>query len=188
MLPLYEFTTPESATLSTDYYIRQNACRTDTYTTEMVLKSQKLHVPHAHTMGDVLSFSCEPTSYLQSAHPQVRRTVLIPTDTLVLYAGHKEALIVRLTSPTKGGYCDPIYVAREPITGATISFLCMDDMHAVTQALAKGYQLEPFYTLYREIEIVGRVRSAEDWRTVAQTASCGHCRNWMRPVSLLEEE
>jgi hypothetical protein len=182
-LPLYTFTESEDpAAIPVPFYIRQNAYRTDTYSLDLVLKSQKLHVPHAHQMSDVLSFSCEPHSYLLGAHPQARRFVQVPQDTLLLCAGVREALLVRLTSTTKAGYCAPIYRILDPATTAPLAFTCADDINKITDALAAGHTLEPFYTLYRHIEIIGRIKDASDWRRVMQMASFGECQNYVKPA------
>jgi hypothetical protein len=181
MLPCYApIVNPADADIVTHHYVRQNPWSTGTYTLDHVLQSQKLHIPFAHSADYVAQFAANP---LKVALPRESNLLMsLPVGTSLVCAGKKQAILVRLNGQTTAGHCSPLYITSEPKR-----FLTPYNQAEICVAMDQGLTLTPFYSLYRDIEVIGQIVNVPDWRCIAQMGSSGHCTTYFHRL-LLEQE
>lgn len=167
-------------------FVRQNPWKTNTYSVYFGLYSKKMHIPFAHG----------PEMTIQNAPPKSQFAISLAIGDIVVCVYKDYYLLVRITSEVKRGIIDPVCIGldveehyRNPIEyGSGIKeFLikrtyvypdsdALDDVlvDGVKDALQRNHIIEPFYGLYRDIEIIGRIVGGFDHHlTIASTASSG---------------
>lgn len=169
------------ATHTSIAYFRQNPWKTDSYNPYLTILSKKLHIPFAH--GPHMSSSNAPQQAQLGISLQVG-------DIVTCVFGSRRGLLVKITSGVKQGYIDPLYIAcdaydhfdtpadyasgiKSVISSKTYKDANNDVVNGVDWALENELILQPFFGLYRDIEIVGIIDGVDDWRNIAGMSSSG---------------
>jgi len=173
-------------------YIRQNAWRKIAKPLDAVKTSLCIHVPHAHTKQDVDDFRTNPASL---THAHARLVLSIPIGCTVLIPNGSVGLLVRFTSGALAGTIDSLKIASNRKTCGHTEILkscaeCLDSIDRVLsspseaviqQRVQQGQTVEPFWSIYRTVEIVGDVDyNGVNGRTMAGMDSAGRWEHfWM---------
>lgn len=185
----YTLTHDSDFTIESVAYVRQNPYAKMKDILGAVEKSKKVHIPWAHSYGDVELFRNEHDIRNER---YAKKVVGLPVDSLVLIPDGKKGLLVRLTSETKTGVIEDLCVASREKTcehkgmpirsgcngcrDAICSVFCSDDLESLQKWLREGCTITPFWSLYRECELVGTASWEDtDGRSVAGPDSFG---NW----------
>lgn len=170
---------------------------------------RKVHCPHGHTQHDVEAYEADPSAFNKNYAQHFPR---FPTGSLLIIAEAKkdEALLVRLVSDTQTGIFDPFILVRRavrscghPMTSPDCAD-CKDSVvqihgrydvskHQLLDHMLDGCVAEPFHTLFRDVEIVGRVRLTGDDAAAVRHYVCS-CQASLKktgidvPAALIIEE
>jgi hypothetical protein len=170
---------------------------------------RKVHCPWGHTLQDVEAYEADPAAFNKKYAKHFPR---FPTGSLLLLAEAKkdEALLVRLTSETRtGGFHYFILVrralrscghpmTRPDCTDCSESIVRVYNRYEVTKDQLHRHMLdgciaEHFNTLFRDVEIVGRVRLTGDDAAAVRHYVCA-CQASLKttgidvPAALIVEE
>ncbi len=185
----YILTHSNDCDLQSVAYVRQNSHTKMKDILGSVQKSNKIHIPYAHTKGDIELFTEEHDIRDER---YAKKVVELPIGSVVLVPDGKKGLLVRITSETKTGVLDHLCVASsvktcehqgKPIrsgctdcSNAVRSVFCTDDTATLQKCLREGCTIEPFWSLYRDCEVLGVGEYPDtDGRSVAGPDSFG---NW----------
>ena len=160
-------------------WVRQNPWKTNTFNPNITLHAKKLHIPFAYG----------PAITQENAPEQSQYALSLKIGDIVICAYASCALLVRITSEVKRGVMEPILMALNPVEhyqnpteyGAGIGGFFLKtpyqthgmEVDGVADALENNYIIEPFFGLYRDIEILGEIVDVEDWRKIVGMASSG---------------
>jgi hypothetical protein len=178
-------------------YIRQNCNKKNDDPLGSVQRTNAIHVPWAHTEQDTIEYQQDPQAFLEKTK-YARICVELPIGSLILIPSGKKGLIVRLTSDVKSGimnsYCTavtPRTCGHKYVCGKHRCAQCGDsvqevfdpsDAQKLSEHLKKGHLIEPFYSLYRDIEIVGEADyNGVDGRSMAGLDSAGKWQRYWAP-------
>jgi hypothetical protein len=182
-------------------YIRQNPWEKIYDILESVKVSNKLHIPYAHHRDTVHAFQTERTTFLRSIPEKHRSPVdtftKLPIGTIVLVPNGVKGLLVKLKSEIKGGILDSLCLVCSPRTCGHIyvhhgglCHPCHDSVRDVPDSryavklrahLAAGYLIEPFYSLYFDVEVLGHVDyNGTNGSKIAQPASMAQKVNYWK--------
>jgi hypothetical protein len=181
-MPTY-FPTDSPSDITCLAYCRQNCFKNnqdkDRDVLEIVKTSNKLHCPWAHTKQSVDDYLASPEGFRENnsgySHSSFIDLFLsLNVGDLVLVPNGNNELIVRIDSATKAGIMPGIALAREPTNcghpylrhqHATKTHSRCDVCSVVgvfpsnsgklQQYLMSGKNIEPFYSVYRDVTIVG---------------------------------
>lgn len=179
-------------------YIRQNCYKKNDEPLDSVLRGNTIHVPWAHTKEDIIEYEQDPEAFL-SRKKYAKTCVDLPTGSIVLIPNGKKGLIVRLTSGVKTGVMNSLCTAvshrdcgHPLVRGGHRCHECNEsiqevfnpsDVQKISAHLKNGHVIEPFWSLYRDVEVIGDADySGIDGRSVAGPDSAG---NWRRYWSLV---
>ena len=169
------------ATYTSVAFVRQNPWKTNTYTPFITIHSKKLHLPFAH------GYSITN----ENAPDKAKLGMELQVGDIVVCAYSECALLVRITSEVKRGQIDPIYMILNPeehyktpaeygsgIVGFTLKAPYEGGdkdslIDGISYALDNDYILEPFFGLYRDIEVIGEITEVRDWRKIVGMSSSG---------------
>ncbi len=144
-------------------YIRQNPWK-KCPNGVLLLRNNKLHLPWAHDYNAVRRFQ-ENGEVVERWSKVVAE---LPVNCVAYIPGEYWGCLVRIKSEVKAGLVPNVYVVRDAktcqhpyIIGACD--VCKGSILEVTNGdplphLEKGHILEPFWSLYREIEVMGNVQ------------------------------
>jgi len=169
-------------------YMRQNCNRKNKDPCGSVLRGKTAHIPWVHTKYDIEEYEQDPTFLQRTKYANIGAE--FPVGSLVLIPDGKGGLIVRLTSDVKSGVMGSLCSAVSPRScGHPLvrgKHRCVDcgqsvqevfdpsDSQKVTAHLMKGNLIEPFWSLYRDVEIVGEADyNGVDGRSMAGIDSAG---------------
>jgi hypothetical protein len=169
-------------------YMRQNCNRKNKDPCGSVLRGKTAHIPWVHTKHDIEEYEQDPTFLQRTKYANIGAE--FPVGSLVLIPDGKGGLIVRLTSEVKSGVMGSLCSAVSPRScGHSLvrgKHRCVDcgqsvqevfdpsDSQKVTAHLMKGHLIEPFWSIYREVEIVGEADyNGVDGRSMAGIDSAG---------------
>lgn len=169
------------ATHTSIAYFRQNPWKTDTYNPYLTIISKKLHIPFAY--GPFISSENAP----QQSQLGISLNI---GDIVTCVYGSRRGLVVRITSEVKKGFISPLYIASDfnehyqlPAAydsgvKSVVSRIPYKDspgsvVDGVKWSLENNFILQPFFGLYRDIEILGIIDGVDDWRNIAGMASSG---------------
>jgi len=157
-------------------YIRQNSWRKNTDIIKILRVTKKMHTPWAHTKAAVDRFLENPTGFLESmdrGKGMVKIVMELPIGSPVLVPNGNRGLLTRITSEMKTGVIEGMCIACSPrvcghsnMCGANGCAVCDEsirevfhtsDIQKIDRHLKDGNILEPFWSLYRDIEIIGDV-------------------------------
>jgi hypothetical protein len=176
--------------IQTVAYIRQNCWRKIDDIFESVIKSKRLHIPWAHTKSRVdMVINGEDIALNNKGGRYVNIAKNLEVGSLVLIPDGKKGLIVRITSEIKADIFDSICIACRPrscghthVTGcdgcrsSIVEVFNPSNVEKLVRHLKAGCLIEPFYSPYRDVEIVGEADfNGTDGRSVAGPDSAG---NW----------
>ena len=172
-------------------YVRQNPWEKLADKFDSVKNSNKLHMPWGHTIDHVELFSRDPLAPFDSSLQggSYRKVFYdFALDSVVLIPNGKSGLLVRIKSPVKAGKIETLCVAcsdrtcghRNKISSCDLCRQSVQevfnpsDKEQIIGHLSKGHIIEPFYTLYRDVEIVGDADyNGVDWKTLASINAVG---------------
>jgi len=175
-------------------YIRQNpwSKMEDDYKMNSVRLHRKFHIPWVHTKETVAKYLENPGGFQPELngdiHGYAKICIGLAVGSLVLIPNGKIGLIVRITSDVKAGVIDSLCIACSPRTcghsnvhGSHSCPTCSTSVQEVfsssnTQKIIKylknGCNIEAFWSLYREVEIVAHANyDGTDARKIAGMAS-----------------
>ena len=178
---------PVATLIMTIAYIRQNCWRKIDDIFESVSKSKRLHIPWAHTKADVDFGGASREKGARYAN--IAKNLEI--GSLALIPDGKKGLIVRITSEVRSGAFDSLCIACEPracghvnvgdceaCRSSIVEVFNPSNAQKVLAHLRAARIIEPFWSLYRDIEIVGEADfNGVDGRSIAGPDSAG---NWPR--------
>lgn len=156
---MYSPCAESDATLIATHWVRQNPWaadvypdtgnRTEFYPLDFVRITGKIYIPHTH-----------PTD---TNAPELQKAMCIanaPVGSIVVVAGKRQALLVRLTSGCNRGHMAPLAYTTDPY----VVFLNTDAAR-ILPAVAAGRPVQPFVTLWRAVEVIGEVApsTVADW-------------------------
>jgi hypothetical protein len=175
----------------TDGYVRQNCNKKNEDPLGTVRRSDVLHVPWGHTKADIEEYQRDPVAFFSSHGGRYAKACVdFPEGSLVLVPNGKKGLIVKFKSGVKLGVISSLCIAVYPracghvnVCGGRRCSICDESIQEVfspldTQKLCAylkaGLILEPFWSIYREIEIVGEADyNGVDGRSMAGQDSVG---------------
>ncbi len=143
-------------------YVRQNAWQKTRNFLDLVLQTKKIHAPHGHQKKDVTLWDTEKSitsQYAMTLHS-------LENGNVVLIPNGNHGLLVRIKSSTKAGMIlGAVIVLRETATlGAesytdedVVAIVSSNDTETIAKFIEKGKKITAMYSLYRDIEVVGRV-------------------------------
>ena len=184
--------------MQTVAYIRQNCNKKNKDPLDTVQRGNTIHVPWAHVKQDIIDYEQDPEGFL-SRTKYARTCVELPIGSVILIPDGKRGLIVRLTSGVKAGIMSSLCTAVTPrncghslVRGGHRCSECHDsvqenfnpsDLQKISAHLKSGHLIEPFWSLYRDIEIIGEADyNGIDGRSLAGPDSAG---KWSRYWSLV---
>jgi len=193
--PVYVPST-DSSNIESSVYVRQNAWKKIEDILETIEQSKKIHLPHAHTKGDIELYN----ESKKINHMFAKNIANLPIGTIVLIPNKKNGLLVRLTSEVKSGILDNLCITvKSKVCGHEYTRStndcknCSDaiesifnplEVNRIQSFLKKGNSIEPFFTLYRDCDIIGKADyNGIDGRSLAGMDSVG---NWSRYWKLKE--
>ena len=181
-------------------YVRQNPwrCLTDDGY-ENVRISKKIHIPWSHTKNGVEEFRADPEKFITESRgaKYIQRCLAFPIGSTVLIPNGRQGILVRIVSEVKAGIIDTLYVTRvervchHTITNSGECLACHNSVSGVykysdslglQENLKDGYIIEPFYSLYLDVEILGDADyNGKDGRKMAGMESVGNMEQyWSR--------
>jgi hypothetical protein len=184
--------------MQTVAYIRQNCNKKNKDPLDTVQRGNTIHVPWAHVKQDIIDYEQDPEGFL-SRTKYARTCVELPIGSVILIPDGKRGLIVRLTSGVKAGIMSSLCTAVTPrncghslVRGGHRCSECHDsvqenfnpsDLQKISAHLKSGNLIEPFWSLYRDVEIIGEADyNGIDGRSLAGPDSAG---KWSRYWSLV---
>ncbi len=135
--------------LAATHWVRQNPWAADVYPLDFVRLTGKIHIPHTHNTD--------------TNGPELQKAMCIanaPIGSIVVVAGKRQALLVRLTSGCNRGPMSPLAYTADPF-----HVFPNTDAAQILPAVAAGRPVQPFVALWRAVDIVGEVDPATvaDW-------------------------
>ena len=179
-------------------YIRQNCNKKNKDPLDTVLRGNTIHVPWAHTKQDIIEYEEDSEEFL-SRTKYAKTCIELPNGSVILIPDGKKGLIVRLISGVKTGIMSSLCTA---VTTRNCGHLlvrgghrCNDcdtsiqenfnpsDVQKISSHLMSGHLIQPFWSLYRDVEIIGEADyNGIDGRSLAGPDSAG---KWSRYWSLV---
>jgi len=137
---MYRLCTDADATITSTHWVRQNPWDTD-YPLDFVRITGKIYIPHTHA-ADVNAQELQKALCIANA----------PIGTIVVVAGKRQALLVRLTSDCTRGPLTPLAYTADPYT-----VFLNTDAARILPAVAAGRAVQPFAALWRRVKVIGEV-------------------------------
>jgi hypothetical protein len=179
--------------IKTNAYIRQNCNSKNADPLNTVRRGNTIHVPWAHTKQDITEYQEDPEAFLKRTK-YAKTCVELPIGSVILIPDRKKGLIVRLTSGVKTGIMSSLCTAvTHRICGHTLVIggrRCHEcdasvqenfnpsDVQKISAHLKLGHLIQPFWSLYRDVEIIGDADyNGIDGRSLAGPDSAG---KWSR--------
>jgi hypothetical protein len=192
-LPWYDpVQTYDESDLTSTLYVRQNPWKKSENVFEGVWLTRSLHVPHAHSRSACIAYLENPQEFCEQASRYARLVMDAPEWTIVLVPNGGAGLLVRIRSEVSCGHLSNIVIATqmgirtcghqfaecggscEACDYSILEVLHSNNTRALQSYLSQGHHIEPFYTLYRKVQILGRAAyHNEDGRRFAGPASAG---------------
>ena len=201
-LPWYDFVqTYEESDLTSTLYVRQNPWKKCENVFEGVLNSNSIHIPHVHSRSACIAYDKNPEQFYESITKYAKLVMNAPDWTIALIPNGGAGLLVRICSDVQIGPLSSLAVASqmgirtcghqflESICGSCaecdnsiIEVINSKNISAIHRYLSAGHHIEPFYTLYRKVQILGMAAyHDQDGRRIAGMASAGtHNLFWKR--------
>lgn len=186
-----QYSHPHSIAVS--HFIRQNPWTRLADPIAFVKATRKLIAPYAHTREQMLAYNADPMLYKKLCRVATRTFLAIPTGAYVIVPAGGEGLLVRVISETKPSHSPEHYVAHRRTCHVEFTEGCdicdnsveeIIDASGVIPALNRGATVEPFWTLERDVEILGALDIAgRDWRHFASPASIGAIASYWAPTN-----
>jgi hypothetical protein len=170
---MFSFVPSSSPTLiKTSISIRQNPWQKGSDILDIVRKSNKIYIPNLHTKDAIAEYNENPQQQSTTPLTQVSKNVIdLPIDSLAIIPNHNKGLLVKITSPVKSGIIETACIARSlrkcgHVHVSNNCNSCKDSIRDVfdssnvnkfTAHLKSENIIEPFYTLYRDVTIIGDV-------------------------------
>ena len=179
--------------IQTNAFIRQNCNSKNSDPLGTVRRGNTIHIPWAHTKPDIDQYEQDPVNFL-SGRKYAKICVDLPIGSVILIPDGNRGLIVRLTSGVKTGIMSSLCTA---VTHRTCGHILVRggrtcdecdrsvqenfnplDVQKISAHLNKGHLIQPFWSLYRDIEIIGDADyNGIDGRSLAGQDSAG---KWSR--------
>jgi len=146
--------------------IYQNAWNKTTSILDIIRKTNKIFIPYIHTNEDITNYEKNP----EDIHKYSKIAIDFPINSMILIPNGKKGLLVRITSPVYSGNIDYLCISCSPRkcghTFVSHCEICKDsikevfdssNMNKIHNNLKNNNIIEPFYALYRHVEIIGDV-------------------------------
>jgi hypothetical protein len=166
----YEPSTAETNMKSVGY-IRQYAWEKCPRGVDIAISLEKIHIPKAHCENIVNTYSQTGELDIQRVRLKsiAKAAMNMPLNSVAYIPGihGSDGALVRLISNVKGGFLASPYVIRrarrcEHQYVNSDCEICENSIvkldNRFDNCLNQGYIIEPFSTLYRDIEFIGRVK------------------------------
>lgn len=171
---------PSKDCVKTTFQMRQNPWQKLNNSIKLVKDTKKVHTPWGHTQSQVTLYSQNKENYLSKCHKFTKNSLQLKVGDVGIVEGDGGvAIVVKITSSPKCGVMDEIVIARSERScnhhytqqghdvgdskGCTIcsdsvkAVIRSNDIKEIQKAIQKGYIIEPFYSMYFDIEVLGKV-------------------------------
>jgi hypothetical protein len=193
-LPWYDpVQTYEESDLTTTLYVRQNPWKKSENVFEGVWLSRAIHIPHAHSRSACIVYLENQQQFLEQASHYSRLVMAAPDWTIALVPNGGAGLLVRIRGDVTCGSLPTMAIASQmalrsecghlfPEAGnicaacdsSVLEVLRITNVQRIQYHISSGHTIEPFYTLYRNVQILGRAAyHNQDGRRFARPASAG---------------
>jgi hypothetical protein len=192
-LPWYDpVATYEESDLTSTLYVRQNPWKKSENVFEGVWHTRSLHVPHAHSRSACVAYLDNPEQFREKASRYARLVMDAPEWSISLVPNGGAGLLVRIRGGVNYGHLSNLAIATqmgirtcghqfvecggscEACEHSILEVLNITNTRALQSYLSQGHHIEPFYTLYRNVQILGRAAyHDQDGRRFAGMASAG---------------
>ena len=181
-------------------FVRQNPWTEIYDVLDCVRKSCCLQIPFTHVKETVDAFESDRTTFLTTVPEKHRWKVSscmrFALGSIVIVPNGNRGILVRIRSEVKAGILDSLYIAcsargcsHKRLSHGTFCESCHEsvwyigdsaDIPTFKSKLRKGLLIEPFYTLFYNVEIIGDADySSIDGRSVVGPCSVGErTRYW----------
>jgi hypothetical protein len=183
-----QYSHPQSIAVS--YFVRQNPWKRLADPVAFVKTIRKLIAPYAHSREQMIAYNAGPELFTQLCNSATRAFLSIPTGAYVILPGD-DGLLLRVISGPQTECVPEYYVAHRRTCDVEFTEGCSTCDNAVEQivdaagvipALKRGWSVEPFWAITRNVEILGSLDiSNGDWRHVASPASIGTIASYWAP-------
>jgi len=185
--------------MQTIAYVRQNCNKKNKDPLDTVLRANTIHIPWGHVKQDIIDYEQDPQAFC-SSNIYANTCISLPIGSIVLIPDGKKGLIVRLTSDVKSGVMRSLCTAVTPrncghpvVRGRHRCIECHNsvqenfnpsDLQKISAHLNNGCNIEPFWSLYRDVEIIGDADyNGVDGRSMAGLDSVGKWSRYWRLVA-----
>lgn len=172
--------------IQTVAYIRQNPWKKIDDVLESPIVSKKLHIPWTHTRTSMDAMEAGIICREKGAR-FVKISEDLAVGSLVLIPDGKKGLLARITSDIKYGTFDTICVASKPkdcghptvtecdtCRSSIVEAFNPSNVQKLLAHLRDGHIIEPFWSPYRDIDILGEADyNGVDGRSMATANSAG---------------
>lgn len=186
-----QYSHPHSIAVS--HFVRQNPWKRLADPIAFVKATRKLIAPYAHMREQMVAYNADPELYKKLCSSATRTFLGIPTGSYVIVPAGGEGLLVRVVSETKPSCAPDHYVAHRRTCHVEFTEGCdtcddsveeIIDATGVIPALNRGATVEPFWTLERDVEILGSLNIAGgDWWHFTSPASIGAIASYWAPTN-----
>ena len=180
--------------ITSSAYVRQNPWERIYDVINCVRISNQLQIPFTHVKETVDAFKSDPTTFMttipEKHHSQVKMCMRLSVGTIIIVPNKKKGLLVRIKSEVKSGILDSLYIACNPrncyhihLQNATSCEYCNQsiryignttDIHTFQSKLRDGYLIEPLYSLFYDVDILGDADyTGVDGRKIGGMSSVG---------------
>ena len=168
---------------------------------DCVRQSRAIHLPFAHVKETADAFKYDPASVLttipEKHRSQVDACMRLKEGDIINVPNGKCGLLVRITSPLQSGILDTLCIACKPrdcghayLRHGAYCAMCHESVLEVFDStntytyrryLREGAILEPFYTLFFEVDVLGVANyNGVDGRTIAGISASGASNRFWR--------
>jgi hypothetical protein len=181
-------------------YVRQNPWEKIYDVIDCDRISGCLQIPFTHFKETVDAFEKDRTTFLttipEKHRSQVSSCMSFPLDKIIIIPNGKKGLLVRIKSEVKAGVLNTLYIAcsvrncsHRQLRHGTFCESCHNSVVYIGDStniptfqskLSEGLLIEPFYTLFYEVDIIGEADyTSVDGRTIGGMRSVGErTRYW----------
>ena len=201
--------TNEENALQISFLVRQNCWQHCDDPINIVKTIMKIHLPWAHTKIQTDLFMRNRERFLEIAKHFARNAVnTIKKDTIGIMEGYGRGLIIKITSDVKcgvNGLMKDVCIVRKSrscnheftypghdmggikackeCVESIVSVILVNDTKEIHNAISKGYIIEPFYSPYYEIEVLGEVDYHVHKKTIVPITSFCSAIRYFRKVT-----
>ena len=185
-------------TVEVKYQVRLNAWGKVPNSIDILKTTKKIHTPWAHTKYQVDIYLNNKDDFLNKCHHFAKNVLAFKKNDKVIVEGQQQGLVVEITSDIQCGIMDELLIVRKDRTcnhtytvqnhqfgdfkgcdlchKSIVSVILSNNVKEIQNALKNGYVLEPFYSPYFNVSIIGEVDYNSMRKSVAGQGSFNNLR------------